>query len=247
MLIEAHFDICSLAPLKPWWPPILHFFDQSFSRPPTDAFHLQSFILYNTNTAFLSSSCVHVWTFSNCLRTGLVVWMMNTLTEAIYEDQTLTLLICLLSWASRTRLGWNRRANAENGILVTSFTIRDEQVLTNCCKCWKWYHAVEDFEDLDEEDIFIEETSFAIINVLYIIWIIKTQQCNTFKNITCLILMRWRLGLLMMMLFSIDDGDDDDGDDDDGDGDDDCNTCSWLGGCSCQFIPVLKVFCTWSE
>ena len=145
-----------------------NFFYQSFSRPPTDAFHLQSFILYNCTTQTLPSYLHHVWSFSNGLRTGLVVWMMNTLTEAIYEDQTLTLLICLLSWASRTRLGWNRRANAENGILVTSFTIRDEQVLTNCCKCWKWYHAVEDFEDLDEKDIFIEETSFAIINLLYI-------------------------------------------------------------------------------
>ena len=124
MLMVAHFDICSLAPLKPWWPPILHFFDQSFSRPPTDAFHLQSFILYNTNTAFLFSSCVHLWTFSNWLRTWVVVWIMNTQTKTIYGNETLTLLICLLSWASRTRLGWNRSANAENRILMTSFAER---------------------------------------------------------------------------------------------------------------------------
>ena len=163
MLVVSHFDICSLAPLKPWWPPIFAFFDQSFSRPPSVAFHLQSFILYNTNTAFLSSSCVHVWTFSNCLRTGLMVWMMNTLTEAIYEDQTLTLLICLLSWASRTRLGWNRSANAEIRILMTSFTIRDEQVLTICCKISKWHRTIKDL------DILIEETSFAIIYLLYTI------------------------------------------------------------------------------
>ena len=126
--------------------------------------------LLSCTTQTLPSYLHHVYIYEHfqMLAYWSVVWMINTLTETIYDDEILTLLICLLSWASRTRLGWNRRANAENGILVTSFTIRDEQVLTNCCKCWKWYHVVEDFEDLDEEDIFIEETSFAIINLLYI-------------------------------------------------------------------------------
>ena len=195
MLVASHFDICSLAPLKPRWLPIFAFFDQSFSWPPSVAFHLQSFILYNTNTAFLSSSCVHVWTFSNCLRTGLMVWMMNTLTEAIYEDQTLTLLICLLSWASRTRLGWNRRANAENGILVTSFTdiTSDEQVLTTCCECWEGH-----FHDIMRLEIWMRR----------LFWLGRQALPSYIYN---------------------------------------CNTCSWLGGCSRQFISVLKVFCRWSE
>ena len=131
-----------------------NFFYQPFSRPPTDAFHLQSFILYNCTTQTLPSYLHHVWSFSNGLRTGLVVWMMKTLKETIYDDETLTLLLCLLSWASRTRLGWNRRANAENGILI----LIDEQVLTICYECWKWRHAIKDL------DILIEETSLAILH-----------------------------------------------------------------------------------
>ena len=151
--------------------------------------------LLSCTTQTLPSYLHHVWSFSNGLRTGLVGWMMNTLKETIYDDETLTLLLCLLSWASRTRLGWNRRANAENGIIVTSFTdiTSDEQVLTTCCECWEWH-----FHDIMRSEIWMRR----------LFWLRRQALPSYIYN---------------------------------------CNTCSWLGGCSRQFISVLKVFCRWSE